>query len=301
LIGTLHHAMIDRGPVASQPLKGESRVKISQMVTNRRFRSRFRVRIVGSSLISWVQILEDWGASIEAVVEDILDPIKDISHLLSNLPTITLQQALVLALRGPWDGCMFANIHTSNDAKLFASLFALWRPASAVISTLFGLSKADTISLLPKDVLPIYKKRLVTVLHTAVGGVTVASCRFAHYMRWTDAILWPSVMTSYVLPWMLQTALADMYGASQGASFEPRAAMIPPEAQGVLSSSTGHALLPVYFSNQWGLDLSLIPFKDVLIWVQAHLVFSKVPVLQQIRVAELFAIWDYEGKLESGS
>jgi hypothetical protein len=245
-------------------------------------------------------ILEDWGASIEAVVEDILDPIKDIRHLLSNLPTITLRQALLLAPLGPWDGCMFANIHTFNDAKLFASLLERWRPAIAVISAHFGLSKADTISLLPKDVLPIYKKRLVTVPHTAVGGVTVASRRFAHYMRWTDAI-WSLLMTSYVLPWTLQTALADTYGASQGASFEPQAAVIPPEARGVLSSSTGHALLPVYSSNQLGPDLSLIPFKDVLIWVQAYSVFSKVPVLRQVRVAELFAIWDYEGKLESGS
>jgi hypothetical protein len=196
---------------------------------------------------------------------------------------------------------MFANIHTSDNAKLFASLFACWRPAIAVISMHAGLLKADTISLLPKDVLPIYMKRLVTVPHTAVGGVTVASRRFAHYMRWTDAILWPSLMTSYVLPQTLQTALADTYGASQGASFEPRAAMILPEVRGVLSSSTGHALLPVYSSNQLGLDLPLIPFKDVLIWVQAHSVFLKVPVLWQVRVAELFAIWDYEGKLESGS
>jgi hypothetical protein len=77
--------------------------------------------------------------------------------------------------------------------------------------------------------------------------------------------------------------------------------MIPPKARGVLSSSTGHALLPVYSNNQLGPDLSLIPSKDVLIWVQAHSVILKVPVLWQVRVAKLFAILDYEGKLESGS
>ena len=46
-----------------QPLKGKSRVKTSQVVTDIRSSSKFRVRIVGSYLISWVQILEDAQAS----------------------------------------------------------------------------------------------------------------------------------------------------------------------------------------------------------------------------------------------
>jgi hypothetical protein len=50
------------------------------------------------------QVLEHWGASIEGVVEGILDPIKDIRCLLSTMPTITLQQALSLAPLSPWDG-----------------------------------------------------------------------------------------------------------------------------------------------------------------------------------------------------
>ncbi len=67
---------------------------MSQMVNGRRSRSKFRVHIVGSYSISWIQILEDWGASIEGVVGDILDPIKDIRHLLSTRPTITQREAL---------------------------------------------------------------------------------------------------------------------------------------------------------------------------------------------------------------
>ncbi len=51
------------GPVVFQPLKGKSRVKTSQVVTDIRSSSKFRVRIVGSYLISWVQILEDAQAS----------------------------------------------------------------------------------------------------------------------------------------------------------------------------------------------------------------------------------------------
>ena len=76
--------------------------------------------------------------------------------------------------------------------------------------------------------------------------------------------------------------------------------MTPPEALGILSFSSGKGHLPVYSSNQLGPDLSPIPFKDVMIWVQAHSVFSKAAVLRQVRVAKLFAIWDYEGKLKSG-
>jgi hypothetical protein len=37
-----------------------------------------------------------------------------------------------------------------------------------------------------------------------------------------------------------------------------------------------------------------------MIWVQACSVFSKAVVLWQVRVAELFGIWDYEGKLKPG-
>jgi hypothetical protein len=129
---------MDRGPVASQPLKGKSRVKMSQMVTNRRSRSRFRVRIVGSSSISWVQILEDWGASIKVVVEDILDPIKDIRHLLSNLPTITLRQALLLVPLGPWDGgvCLQTSIHPMMPSYLPHSLRAGVQPSQLSLRTL---------------------------------------------------------------------------------------------------------------------------------------------------------------------
>jgi hypothetical protein len=112
------------GPVVLQPLKGESHVKTSEVVNNGRSRSRFRVCIVGSFSIAWVRVLEDCGASIEGVVEDILDPIKDIRHLMTKWPTITLLEALLLDPLGPWDGCLFANIHNPRDLKLFATVFA---------------------------------------------------------------------------------------------------------------------------------------------------------------------------------
>jgi len=55
----------------------------------------------------------------------------------------------------------------------------------------------------------------------------------------------------------------------------------------------------VYSGDAVGPDLSTIPLWDWFIWVWAHSVFSKTPVLRQAKTSELMAIWDYEGKLES--
>ncbi len=142
MVQTLCHAMMDWGPAVLQALKGKSHVEASENVTSRRSRSKFRVCIVGSSLIAWAKVLEDWGASIEGVAKHILDHIKDNRQLLSKLPTITLQEALSLEPLGPWDGCVFANIRTSQDLKLFATLFGRWHPTITVISMDYMLSKA---------------------------------------------------------------------------------------------------------------------------------------------------------------
>ena len=75
--------------------------------------------------------------------------------------------------------------------------------------------------------------------------------------------------------------------------------MTPPEAVGVLSSLSSNHPPPVYSGDWLGPDFASIPFKEVQIWVQAHSIYSKDTVLRQVRLAKLFAIWDYEGKLES--
>jgi hypothetical protein len=102
------------------------------------------------------------------------------------------------------------------------------------------------------------------------------------------------------MPRSLQTALSDTNGAARGASFETWLGIDPPEAIGVLSSTLGGEKdVPVFSGEGIAADLSRIPFKDVHIWVWAHSVFSKVPILRQARTSELLAVWDYEGKLES--
>ncbi len=119
----------------------------------------------------------------------------------------------------------------------------------------------------------------MTVAHTANGGVSTASRRFVHYTSWLETISYPSIMTSIVLPRMLQTALSDTFGASPGAAFESRGGMTPPEAVGVLSSSSGNHPSPVYSGDRLAPDLATIPLQEVEIWVQVHSVYSKDAVL----------------------
>ena len=95
--------------------------------------------------------------------------------------------------------------------------------------------------MLPKELPPFYHKKMLTIRHSSIGGVSTASWRFVHYTRWED--------------------------------------VISPEAV--------------------ALDLSHLQSCERHFWVLAQSVFTQKPVLRQVKIAELMAIWDYEGKLES--
>ncbi len=108
-----------------------------------------------------------------------------------------------------------------------------------------------------------------------------------------------AIMTGHALQRTLQTALLDVIRASKECNFEQWQGVEPPEAIGIVKSSRlGHSL-PLFCRNALGLDLHMLPFKEVHFWVQAQCVYSKTPVIRRVKTAELFAIWDYEGKLES--
>jgi hypothetical protein len=77
-----------------------------------------------------------------------------------------------------------------------------------------------------------------------------------------------------------------------GANFETCLGIDPPEAIGVLTSNVqGDKDVPVFSGDGIAPDLSRIHFKDVHIWVWAHSVFSKVPILRQARTSELLAVF----------
>ena len=70
-------------------------------------------------------------------------------------------------------------------------------------------------------------------------------------------------------------------------------------AIGLLSSPSLGVPMPVYSGEGFGPNLSCLHSRERHFWVLAQSVFSKNPVLRQVKTAELLAMWDYEGKLES--
>jgi hypothetical protein len=75
-----------------------------------------RARVIGGNSLGWVEVLERWGAEVEAVVVSSLDHCKNIRALVTTTPTMALHLGYHLPPCGPWDGCLAANILTSEDA-----------------------------------------------------------------------------------------------------------------------------------------------------------------------------------------
>jgi hypothetical protein len=106
-------------------------------------------------------------------------------------------------------------------------------------------------------------------------------------------------MTGHALPRTLQTALSDVVGGSKECNFKQCQGVQPPKAIKIVTSSkTGHSS-PLFSGDALGPDLHMLPFKEVHFWVRAECVYLKTPVIRRVKTAEVFAIWDYKGKLES--
>ena len=210
--------------------------------------------------MGWVEAAEAWGAEVEAVVVDMPDHFKDIRREISLTPTTTPGDGLRLLPLGPWDGCLLATIATASEAQLVSGLFKRWRPAIAILSIHASFSRSDTIGMLPAGLPLFYHKKMLTLRHSAIGGVSTSSWRFIHYTRWGEVTSYPSIMTSGNLPRFLQTALSDTIGGARGASFEPRSGLDPPQlAIGLLSSPTPELMIPVYLGEGLAPDLFRLP------------------------------------------
>ena len=109
----------------------------------------------------------------------------------------------------------------------------------------------------------------------------------------------PSIMMGQSLPRTLKTALSDVVGASGLCDFEYREVGQPPKAIGIVTSSGTRNLSPLFGGDGIRPDLHALPFREVHFWVRVVCIYSKVPVVRQVKTVELFAIWDYKGKLES--
>jgi hypothetical protein len=108
-----------------------------------------------------------------------------------------------------------------------------------------------------------------------------------------------ALMTGRALPQTLQTALSDVVGPSEDCNFELWQGVQPPKAIGIVTSSRTGVSSPLFGGDALGPDLHMLSFKEVHFWVRADCVYSKTLIIRRLNTAELFAIWDYEGKLES--
>ncbi|KAL3816710.1 hypothetical protein ACHAXA_009149, partial [Cyclostephanos tholiformis] len=282
----------DEGPAASLTT-GEFHVINTQSEVRGRARSKVRVRVVGVHSLGWVDMLEGWGAEIEAVVVSSLDHYKNIRLLVTATPTMAFDRGYDLPPRGPWDRCLATNVLTSEDARVMAALFKRWRLALGILSIPGTLSRSETLSLLPCDLPSFYQKKIITARHSGIGGVTSSVWRFVFYSRWSDAIPPPSIMMGQAIPRTLQMALSDVVGACIWDGEQP------PEAIGIVLSSGTQNSSPLFDGDGIVPDLHALPFKEVHFWVRAFSVYSKDPVIRRVKTVGLFAIWDYEGKLES--
>ena len=253
-----------------------------------------RARVIGSNSLGWVEVLEGWGAKIEAVVVSSLDCYSHIRALVTTAPTMVLDLAYLLPPCGPWDGCLAANIITTEDARVISVLFKQWLPAVSILSIPGALSRSDTLILLPVGLPSFYQKKIITVHHPGVSSVTSTTWQFMVYSQWIDVIPTFSIMTDQALWWTLQTALSDVVGASGECNFEYWEGVQPPEAIGTVTSSGSRDSSPLFSGEALGPILHVLPFEEVHFWVRAVCVYSKTPVVWQVKTAELFTIWDYE-------
>jgi hypothetical protein len=173
-----------------------------------------RARVIGSNSLGWVEVLEGWGAKIEAVVVSSLDCYSHIRALVTTTSTTALDLAYLLPPCGPWDGCLAANIKTTEDARATSVLFKRWLPAVGILSIPGALSRSKTLRLLPVGLPSFYQKKIITVHHPGVGGVTSTTWQFVVYSRWIDVMPTSSIMMGQALWQTLQTALSDVVGAS---------------------------------------------------------------------------------------
>ena len=259
-----------------------------------------RVRVVGGSSLAWVEVAEDWGCAIEAVVVSSSRKISEVIPLVSKAIPTTVATALSLPPVSNWSGLLLSTVCSTADADLVFRMFENWLPWIAIIAFPPHFSRKQVVDLIPVTDSK-YTKKTYKCRHVQVGGVTVSAWHILHWSRMTTQACRPSLMTMNVYPRTLQTALDDTKGGrlpKQIKSFETRADM-GESIVGTLQEGGATERVPVYSAAKVGPDISEMKMSNRFFWVEAATVMSKTPMVRQVTIEELHAIWDYEGKLET--
>jgi len=242
-----------------------------------------------------------WGARIEAIVGKGFN--KVVADLFNLPPTLSIRQASRLPPdKEPWDGVMLGTVLTLPESKTCLTLVTSWTPLLVVLVTPRHLAKGWREKLLfPFRGLPGYTVKMMRCRHKDVGGVTTSDWDCVHLHRMDVGEV--QIMTAGHYERPLQAALMDTIGPSRRkVKFEALESRRSSQAEVVVGNVVvggGHPREPVYSSYGLGPDISRLGMESREFWVRADSVWCKEQVLRQVSTEELFAVWDYEGKLES--
>lgn len=259
-----------------------------------------RVRVIGDSSFTWVDLVYQWGACIEAVVLNNVNDNQDLSRHLRNkyhCPVVSLTSALKLPPHEPWHGIAFATVTTDADRSAVHQLFTAWLPAEIIIAAPGKITRREAMQLVPEHS-GFYYFKTSRVRHSDLGGATTSVWILIHLSRTNNKpITLTELMTRehYFQP--LQASLDDTLGGTQERFlFEP---CFGENYLGTVTVRNSGVSMRVYDADGLAPDLAAIkPARYLFFWVKANSVWSKTDrVLRPLRLHELFSIWDFEGKL----
>lgn len=286
-----------RGPADNEAtlLPGEEvAVEVFARV-GRRNRSKVKVRIIGDYSYTWVDLSDKWGATIEAAVVNN----QQLSHHLSSeyhCPTMTVTQARRLPPHEPWHGLAIATISTPQEISVVGDLFKAWLPGDLLIATHGHRTRSEVKAMIP-DHPHFYHMTISKVRHSHLGGATASVWSIIHLSRMMNPVSISKLMTREHYPQPLQASLDDTVGATQEKYlFEP---CFGKDYLGTVRVRKTGIMLRVYDADGLAPDMTTIsPPRFWFFWVRAASVWSKEEkIIRPIKLHELFAIWDFEGKL----
>ena len=183
----------------------------------------------------------------------------------------------------------------------------MWRPLIAILALPSSLPRSKRIAYSVFKEGPFiqegYCRRDIKTTHSSVGGVTEAEWYFVHFNRLGIDLGKEALMMAPQFSRPLQAALDDTRGPPPGKKVVFEARKSTPLPKNIACHVTIPRLVhkaPVYDTRYLAPDVGTLPGKDRSIWVQASSVFTpRSKVVRQVNHAELFSIWDYEGKYES--
>lgn len=290
------------GP-SSENRQGEKITNNVAMTTTRRGRKLVRARVIGIHSAPWGEMCSLWGAKVECIVKLGGNSLSHCYNYL-NLQQCSYDAALQLQLppKRNFNGVVFATIRNDEESRQVLKLILAWKPSICILSLPMDWIRSKVLADFGHQSTPFYMI-CFSICHQEVGGVTSGRWKICYLSRFSMPKKAELYTHSSYLP-TLQRALDDTVGPAKlpaGWSYEPGTNRCVTSANitGVIYDGDGSKKLPVYHSL--APDISGLPEFDRKFWLEANSVWSKERVLRKVTLPELFAIWDYEGKLETKS